>query len=64
MTRPSTHDKKWQIVLTGDVMLDGVLFYKSLSQKSSGMVVSNDFVMCKFTFLKTPMTHLEDYYEY
>jgi UDP-GlcNAc3NAcA epimerase len=40
----------WQtdvkVVLSGDVMQDGALFYKSLSQKPPGLVISNDFVLC------------------
>lgn len=41
---------KWKtdakVVLSGDVMQDGALFYKELAQKPSGLVVSNDFVLC------------------
>lgn len=41
---------KWQtgveVVLSGDVMQDGALFYKEIAQKPAGLVVSSDFVLC------------------
>ena len=40
----------WQtdakVVLSGDVMQDGALFYKSLAQRLPNLVVSDDFVLC------------------
>ncbi|MBD3768078.1 MAG: UDP-N-acetylglucosamine 2-epimerase (non-hydrolyzing) [Gammaproteobacteria bacterium] len=40
----------WQtdakVVLSGDVMQDGALFYKSLAEKPPGLVVSNNYVLC------------------
>lgn len=42
--------KNWQtdakVVLSGDVMQDGALFYKSLAEQPPGLVVSNDYVLC------------------
>jgi UDP-GlcNAc3NAcA epimerase len=35
-----------EVVLSGDVMQDGALFYKNLSQKPLDLVISNDFVLC------------------
>jgi UDP-GlcNAc3NAcA epimerase len=35
-----------QVVLSGDVMLDGALFYRSLAQKPLDLVVSGTFVLC------------------
>jgi UDP-GlcNAc3NAcA epimerase len=40
----------WQtdakVVLSGDVMQDGALFYKGLAKKPPGLVISDDFVLC------------------
>ena len=40
----------WQtdtsVVLSGDVMQDGALFYKGLAQKPSGLSVAGDYVLC------------------
>jgi UDP-GlcNAc3NAcA epimerase len=40
----------WQtdakVVLSGDVMQDGALFYKGFAQKLQGLVISDDFVLC------------------
>ena len=40
----------WQtdakVVLSGDVMQDGALFYKRLAEKRPGLVVSNNYVLC------------------
>jgi UDP-GlcNAc3NAcA epimerase len=40
----------WQtdakVVLSGDVMQDGALFYKGLAKKPPGLVISVDFVLC------------------
>ncbi|PUA27593.1 MAG: UDP-N-acetylglucosamine 2-epimerase (non-hydrolyzing) [Cellvibrio sp. 79] len=35
-----------QIVLSGDVMLDGALFYKELSKKPTDIAISDDFILC------------------
>jgi UDP-GlcNAc3NAcA epimerase len=35
-----------KVLLSGDVMLDGVLFYKNLAQKPPGLVASDDYVLC------------------
>ena len=41
---------QWQtdakVVLSGDVMQDGAIFYKDLAQKPPGLVVSDEFVLC------------------
>ena len=40
----------WQadakVVLSGDVMQDGAMFYQSLAQSPPGLVVSDDYVLC------------------
>jgi UDP-GlcNAc3NAcA epimerase len=33
-------------VLSGDVMQEGALFYKEIAQEPTGLLVSNDFVLC------------------
>ncbi|WEJ63149.1 non-hydrolyzing UDP-N-acetylglucosamine 2-epimerase [Thiomicrorhabdus lithotrophica] len=34
------------VVLSGDVMQDGAMFYRELAQKPPGLVISEDFVLC------------------
>lgn len=40
----------WQadakVILSGDVMQDGAIFYKDLAQKPSGFMISEDYVLC------------------
>jgi len=40
--------KYWstQVVLSGDVMLDGAMFYRELAQRPQGLTVSENFVLC------------------
>lgn len=35
-----------KVILSGDVMRDGVIFYKNLAQKPINMSISNDYVLC------------------
>lgn len=35
-----------KVILSGDVMQDGAIFYKNLAQKPPGLVVSDEFVLC------------------
>jgi UDP-GlcNAc3NAcA epimerase len=35
-----------QVILSGDVMLDGAIFYKNLSQQLPDLEVASDFVLC------------------
>lgn len=35
-----------KVCLSGDVMLDGALFYKNLARPPPGLVVSDDFILC------------------
>jgi UDP-GlcNAc3NAcA epimerase len=35
-----------EVELPGDVMLDGALFYKQISQKPKSLQVSSDFILC------------------
>ena len=35
-----------KVLLSGDVMQDGAMFYKDLAQKPPGLLVSDDYVLC------------------
>ena len=35
-----------KVILSGDVMQDGVMFYKNLAQKPVNISISNDYVLC------------------
>ena len=41
-----TWGKGVKLVLAGDVMQDGAIFYKNLAQKPLGLIVAEEFVLC------------------